>query len=303
MATWRAWTGADAYWGPNEPPDTLPPPGWEVRGRGGAARRTRRSLSPRAIGPPVLGLALATILLTAGRPTWAVDLTVLAAGATEPILRDVVGRFERESGHTVSLTYGAVGALRDKIAAGEAADLTIVTPIIIEQLHAKGLVRLDTRVDLGRVGGGIAVRGGAARPDVGTPEALKRALLTAKEVYYADPATATAGAYFLKVADRLGVGAAVRQKAHTARGGREAMELMAQSTVDAIGVTQISEILSVRAVVLVGPYPGDLQTMTTYTGILLARTPHREAAEAFLHFLTTPTVQARFVEAGFEVAR
>ena len=258
------------------------------------------SFSPFAILRLVLGLALAVLLLSAGREVRAVELTVLAAGATESTVRDMVATFERESGHTVKLTYGAVGALRDKIYAGEPADLTIVTPIIIEQLQAKGLVRPDTRMDLGRVGGGIAVRRGAARPLVGTPEELKQAVLAAEEVYYADPATATAGAYFLKVADRLGVGDAARKKGRTAAGGKEAMELMAKSTATALGLTQISEILSVKEVVLVGPYPGDLQTMTTYTGILLTRTPHPEAAQAFLRFLASPPVQARFKQAGFD---
>lgn len=228
------------------------------------------------------------------------ELNVLAAGATESTVRDMVGIFEKESGHTVKLTYGAVGLLRDKIYAGEPADLTIVTPIIIEQLQAESLVRPDTRKDLGRVGGGIAVRRGAPRPAVGTPEELKQAVLAAEEVYYADPATATAGAYFLKVADRLGVGDAARKKGRTAAGGKEAMELMAKSTATTLGLTQISEILSVKEVMLVGPYPGDLQNMTTYTGIVLTRTPHPEAAQAFLRFLTSPPVQARFKQAGFD---
>ncbi len=248
----------------------------------------------------LLAFVLTALLLTVGREVWAVELNVLAAGATESTLRDVVGMFEKESGHTVKLTYGAVGALRDKIYGGAPADLTIVTPIIIEQLQAKGLVRPNTGMDLGRVGGGIAVRAGAPRPPVGTPEELKQALLTAKEVYYADPATATAGAYFLKVAERLGVGDAVRLKGRTAAGGKEAMELMAKSGAEAVGVTQISEILSVKEVVLVGPYPGDLQNMTTYTGILLTHPPHPDAAEAFLRFLISPPVRARFRQAGFE---
>jgi molybdate transport system substrate-binding protein len=251
----------------------------------------------------VCGLTVAILLLGAGREVFAVELNVLAAGATESILRDMVGTFEKESGHTVKLTYAPVGALRDKIFAGEPADLTLVTPVIIEQLQARGVVRPNTRTDLGQVGGGIAVRVGAPLRAVATPEELKRALLAAKEIYYADPTIATAGAYFLKVADRLGIADAVLQKGRTARGGKEAMELMAKSTTEAIGLTQISEILSVKEVVLVGPYPGDLQTMTMYTGILLTRTPHPEAAEAFLRFLTSPPVQARFKQAGYEPPR
>jgi molybdate transport system substrate-binding protein len=231
----------------------------------------------------------------------AAELNVLAAGAVEAVVRDTVGSFEKQSGHTVKLTYAPVGALRDKVFAGERADVIIVTPVILEQLLERGLVRSKTRTDLGRVGGGIAVRKGALRPTIGTPEELKRALLAAKEIYYADPAIATAGAYFLKVADRLEIGDEVRKKVRTAGGGKVSMELMAQSTGEVLGLTQISEILSVPEVELVGPYPGDLQLMTTYTGVLLERTPHTAAAEEFLRFLTSGSVQKRFKRQGYEV--
>src|SRR5512135_1922192 len=126
-------------------------------------------LAPRLL--PVLALAAA--LLVAVREARADELVVLAAGATESTMRDVVGSFEKQSGWTVKLSYGAVGALRDKLYAGEPADLTIVTPVIIEQLQVRGLVRPNAGVDLGRVGGGIAVRRGAPFPAIGTPEELR----------------------------------------------------------------------------------------------------------------------------------
>jgi molybdate transport system substrate-binding protein len=245
--------------------------------------------------------SLTALLLCPMRETFAAELNVLAAGAVEAVVRDMVGVFEKESGHTVKIAYAPVGALRDKIYTGEAADLTIVTPVIIEQLLERKLVRANTRTDLGRVGGGIAVRKGAPRPAIGTPEDLKKALLDAKEIYHADPKIATAGAYFLSVADRLGIGEEVRKKGRTAGGGKVSMELMAKSTADAIGLTQISEILSVPEVELVGPYPGNLQQMTTYTGILLERTQNADAAQAFLKFLTSPAVQGRFHKQGYEL--
>ena len=227
------------------------------------------------------------------------ELNVLAAGAVEAVVREMVGTFEKESGHKLKITYAPVGALRDKIYAGEPADLTVVTPAIIEQLQARGLVRPVTRTDLGQVGGGIAVRKGDPRPAIGTPEELKQALLSAKEIHYADPKIATAGAYFLKVADRLGIGEEVRKKGRTAGSGKASMELMAKSTAVAIGLTQISEILSVPEVELVGPYPGDLQLMTTYSGIVLERAPNPAAAEAFLKFLISLPVQERFKKQGY----
>lgn len=227
-------------------------------------------------------------------------LNVLAAGATEAILRDTTEVFEAEAGCVVELATAPVGALRDRILAGEPADLTVVTPVIIEALCAKGLVRAETRTDLGRVGGGIAVQAGAPRPAVGTPAALRQALLDAEEVYHADPAIATAGAHFFQVADRLGIGAEMRRKGRTGGSGKASMELLAGTTARAIGLTQISEIVSVQGVALIGPYPGDLQAMTTYAGVLLAQTARPEAAAAYLRFLVSPFVQARFRLAGFE---
>jgi len=246
-------------------------------------------------------LALGILLLAPIREVTAMELNVLVAGAAEAVVRDMVGSFEKENGLIVKLTFAPVGALRDRVYAGETADVIIVTPAIIEQLLARGLVRAGTRTDLGNVGGGIAVRKGTPRPAIGTPEELKRTLLAAKEIYYADPKIATAGTYFLKVADRLGIGDEVRKKVRTAGGGKDSMELMARSDVEAIGLTQISEILSVPEVELVGPYPGELQLMTTYAGILLERTTHPEAVQAFLRFLTSVPVQARFRQQGYEL--
>jgi len=101
---------------------------------------------PPAVGLPtirslILGLTMIALLLAPMQEAFAAELNVLAAGAVEAVVRDMVGSFEKESGHTVRLTYAPVGALRDKIYAGEPADLTIVTPVIIEQLQARGLAQ------------------------------------------------------------------------------------------------------------------------------------------------------------------
>jgi molybdate transport system substrate-binding protein len=94
----------------------------------------------------------------------------------------------------------------------------------------------------------------------------------------------------------------VRRKARLAAGGKEAMRLMADSRAHALGVTQISEILSVSGVVLVGPYPGPLQTTTTYSGVVLASAQHPDTAQAFVRFLASTTVQEQFHKAGFEAS-
>jgi molybdate transport system substrate-binding protein len=246
-------------------------------------------------------LCVVALLAASAVKVRAEELRVVAAGATESTLREVVGSFEARSGLEVVLRFGAVGALRDRIASGEAVDVAILTPAVLEELEAKALVGRGSRVDLGRVGGGIAVRRGEPTPDVSSPEALRQALLAADEIYYADPRTATAGAYLLAVAEKLGVGEAVRAKGRTAPGGKEAMQRLAASKVRAIGVTQVSEILSVKEVVLVGPYPAGLQRTTSYAGVVLPSARPPKAALDFLHFLSSPSVKARFRQHGFEV--
>lgn len=228
------------------------------------------------------------------------EIIVLSAGAVEEVVKGSEADFFRETGHTLKATFAPVGALREAILAGEQADLAILTPPAITVLEAQGLVAAQTRRDLGRMGGGIAVRRGAQTPKVGTAEELKETLLRAEEIYYGDPEIATAGAHFLKVADSLGIGEEVRKKGRTAPGGRAAMKAMAASTREAVGLTQISEILSVPEVVLVGPYPEGLQAMTTYAGVVLKGAAHPQAAEAFLSFLLGPAIQARFRQSGFE---
>lgn len=233
----------------------------------------------------------------------AAEVHLLAAGATESTLRAMLPVFEARCGCTVRVAYGAVGLLRDRILAGEQVDAAVVTPAILSQLEPRALLRQGSRVDLGRVGGGIAVRAGAPPPPVATPDELRQALLDAEEIYFADPATATAGAYLLGVADKLGVGAEVRRKGRTAPGGKEAMRLLAASRGRALGLTQVSEILSVPEVKLVGPYPEPLQSETVYSGVVLAGAARPEEAAALLRFLAGAEVQTRFREAGFAPAR
>jgi molybdate transport system substrate-binding protein len=245
---------------------------------------------------------LALALIAPGAAA-AAEIRVLAAGATESTLRDVVAAFERESGHTLVATFGNVGELRDRLASGTPADATIVTPAILEQLEARKLVRPGSRLDLGRVGGGIAVCAGAPRPAVGTPDELRATLLAARAIHIADPARATAGAHFVKVAERLGVAEAVKPKLRPAAGGKAAMQAMAGACEGALGLTQVSEILSVPEVALVGPYPSDLQNDTIYSGIVLAGARQPEAAQAFLRYLASPAAQARFAKSGFRPAR
>lgn len=229
-------------------------------------------------------------------------LRLFGAGATEASVRDEIGAFQTRNRITVDLTFGAVGALRDKVLAGEPADVVIVTPAIIATLDAQQLVRADSAVNLGRVGGGLAVKAGTPAPAIATAEQFKQALLDADEVYFPDPAIATAGATLMKVVDQLGIGDQVRAKSHLAPGGKEAIQAMTQSTAaHAVGVTQISEILSVPEATLVGLYPAELNVAkTVYTAIILEQSERLADARKLVQFFAGKEFQARLARSGFE---
>src|SRR5450759_3989144 len=111
----------------------------------------------------------------------------MSAGAVQSIVTALSAEFERETGNKLELNFNTVGALRDRLAGGEMADLVILSASAIEALEKTGLFVPGSRTDLGRTVTGVAVKQGAPVPDISTPEAFKQALLTARTVAYTDP--------------------------------------------------------------------------------------------------------------------
>ena len=228
----------------------------------------------------------------------AAEIKVLSAGAVKAVVMDLAEAFRQETGHTVQLTFDTVGALRQK-AATESADVLILTDAAIDDLARRGIAVPGTRTDIARVGIGVAVRQGAPLPDISTPEALKQTLLSVKSLVYVDPARgATSGIHFASVLQRLGIADAVKDKTLLWPGGFAA-EAVARGQAD-LCVHQISEILPVAGVTLVGPLPKDLQKVTTYSAGLAARSAAPDAARAFLAFLDRPAFKAKFAAAGLD---
>jgi molybdate transport system substrate-binding protein len=228
----------------------------------------------------------------------AAEVKVLSAGAVKAIVSDLGEQFRQESGNTVGFTFDTVGALRQK-AATESADVLILTDTAIDELARQGIVVAGTRADLARVGIGVAVRQGAPLPDISTPDALKQTLLSVKSLVYVDPARgATSGIHFAGVLERLGIADAVKGKTLLWPGGFAA-EAVAKGQAE-LCVHQISEILPVAGVVLVGPLPKELQKITTYSAALAARSASPDAARALLAFLARPAFKAKFAAAGLD---
>lgn len=232
-------------------------------------------------------------------PARADDLKVFSAGAVRAIVTELSEAFRQETGHTVALAFGTVGVTRGKLASGEPVDVVIMTDVAVDDVIRQGAVVAGSRTDIARTGMGAGVREGAPRPDISTPEAFKATLLAAKSLVYVDPAQgATSGIHFKSVLERLGIADAVRAKSQLVPGGYPA-EKVASGEAELV-VHQISEIVPVKGVVMVGPLPADLQKITVYSAGLAVRSTHPAAARAFVAFLTRPAFKAKFAAAGLD---
>jgi len=244
-------------------------------------------------------LVAAFAALAWASPARAAEIKVLSAGAVKDIVTELAEAFRQETGHTVVLTTGTAGGIRQKVTAGDPADVVIVTDTVLQQLAASGLLVAESQADIARTGIGVAVREGALRPDISTSEAFKRAILEAKSIVYLDPASgATSGVYFAGVLQRLGIADAVKSKTVLWPGGFAA-EAIVKGQAD-FCVHQISEILPVKGVTLVGPLPRDLQKITTYSAALSTRAATPAPARAFIAFVTRPSFKPKFAAAGLD---
>jgi molybdate transport system substrate-binding protein len=245
-----------------------------------------------------LALVAAASALGAARAE-AEEVKVQSAGAVRAIVTELSEVFRQETGNTVTLAFGTVGVSRTRLAGSDPLDVVIMTDVAIDEAIREGRVVAGTRTDLARTGMGVAVREGAPRPDVSTPEAFKASLLAAKSLVYVDPAQgATSGIHFKSVLERLGIADAVRAKTQLVAGGYPA-EKVASGEAEMV-VHQISEIVPVKGVVLVGPLPGDLQKVTVYSAGLAARSQQPAVGRAFMAFLARPAFRQKFSAAGLD---
>jgi molybdate transport system substrate-binding protein len=171
----------------------------------------------------------------------------------------------------------------DRIKGGETADLAILIGPAIDQLLKQGKAKAGSRADLARVGNGVSVRAGAPKPDIGSVDAFKRALLEAKSVAYSS--TGASGIYFEGLIQRLGIADQMKAKLKPVPGA--AGELVAKGEAE-LAVQQISELVAVPGTELVGPFPPELQDVTVFSAAVFADSKQAAAAQALVKFLSTP---------------
>lgn len=230
-------------------------------------------------------------------PAIGAEILVLSGGAAKSPLTAVLPTFEQRSGHKVNITFAPAGEIAKRVAAGEIYDLMIMPAENIDGYEKRGKVVAGSRAPLGKVGIGVAVHERAASPDISTPQALKQALLAAKSVVYIDPSRGTSGKHFAGVLQQLGIAEAVNKKAKLGSGGY-VVEPVGRGEVE-LGVHQITEILPVPGVKLVGPLPPALQKWTVYTAVAMPGARSPDAARALVTFLTSREAAAVFETKGF----
>jgi molybdate transport system substrate-binding protein len=224
-------------------------------------------------------------------------MKILCTNGLKSVMLDLVPAFERKSAMRLTMTWGSTKGLASDIEGGAGGDLAILTAEAIDDLIDRGKAAAGSRVDLARSGIGIAVRQGASKPDISSPKALRSALLAAKSV--AHSSTGQSGLYFPSVLERLGIGEQMKPKLVVPVTGIPIGEIVAQGQAE-IGIQQISELLPVAGIEIVGPLPAPLQKITTFSAGVLATANDPRAARALVEFIATasrPLLDAKGLEA------
>jgi len=242
------------------------------------------------------------VLALGGMPAGAsaAEIKALATIALQSVMEDLAPRFEKASGHKVSITFGLGVPLAKRVQEGEAVDLLLGPRGSIDGLIKAGRLEPGSDINLARSSVGVAVRKGAPKPDISTPEALKRALIAAKSISYSNPTFGGAsGVHFGKVIERLGIAEEMKAKTKFPPEGGFTARLLVTGDAE-LAVQQIRELISIPDVELLGPLPGDLQSVTTFAAAIPSAAHQPDAARALIKYLQSPEATAVMKAKGLD---
>jgi len=226
----------------------------------------------------------------------AAEIKVLSAGAIEPGLRAAAAAFKKQSGHDVNITFNTAPQIRKRVGSGDAFDVVIAPPAALDEFAGK--VAAD-RVNVGRVGLGVAVRPGAPVPDISSAEALKRSALQAESIVFNRAST---GIYFENLLKKMGIYEQLEARTTRYADGASVMEHVLKGKGREIGFGPVTEILLHRekGLKLVGPLPPEVQNYTSYSAVPMTAAANAELAGVFVRYLGSPEGKALFVAAGVD---
>src|SRR5713101_4238518 len=243
--------------------------------------------------------SLAALLLCAfAGAAVAAEIRVLSAGAVEPGLRAAAAVFRKQSGHDVNITFNTAPEIRKRIGGGDAFDVVIAPPAALDEFAGAGKVAAD-RVDVGRVGLGVAVRPGAPVPDISSSEALKRSVLQAESIVFN---RASSGIYLENLLKKMGIYEQLQARTTRYADGVSVMEHVLKGKGREIGFGPVTEILQHRekGLKLVGPLPPEVQNYTSYSAVPMTAAANAELARSFVRYLGSAEAKALLAAAGVD---
>jgi molybdate transport system substrate-binding protein len=239
-------------------------------------------------------LAVAGSILMLGLAQWpmanvqAAELQILAGGAMTAPLRELAAQFEKASGHKLVFRFGTTPELIKLVTSGGPFDLAVVPVDVLKDTTARAQLASGATTDIARVGLGVAVRSGAPRPNINTPDALRQTLLKAQSIATI-PASAT-GTQVLRVFDVLGISEEMKAKIRPQPTPAQVVESVATGEVDL--AVFLTNVLTVPGLDVVGPFPAELQQEVVFTAAIAANTKEAEAAKTFIAYLASPAAAA-----------
>jgi len=250
----------------------------------------------------VVSTAVLLFAISVSTNVSAAEVTLIAPGGIRAAVEQMIPAFEKKTGHTVKATFGSGNGTKQRVVKGDAFDVPIAQPPYPDVL-ASGNVMKNTETPLAHVAVGVAVRPGTPHPDISTPDAVKKLLLSAKSISYPDPkGGAAAGVSFDETLKKLGITDQMRPKIKLAQGGAGAMKMLADGTVD-VGLTFVSEIITEPGVEVVGPLPQSISTPTRLSGFIGAHTKNEAAAKQLLEYLSSADAAKVYRERGMVPGR
>jgi molybdate transport system substrate-binding protein len=246
-------------------------------------------------------IAVSAAMVTS-MPVSATEIRVMSGGAPKEVFAQLTPKFEQQTGNKVVFVYDVLTALREKIAAGEKADVLVMPVPMLDGYVKDGKLRANSESTFGTVGISVVVKEGASQPDISTNEKFREAMLSARSIVHATPGKTPSGTHMGKVMEQLGIVDAVAKKVVHRPALEGGVQLVAEGKAD-IGIYPASEIANVKGVAVVGPLPAGIDLNIVYGGAAMADSAAGEAAAAFVKFMAAAENRTVWKHAGFDPPR
>jgi molybdate transport system substrate-binding protein len=261
----------------------------------------RFSFTARIGGAAAWSATAIAVLAAGAQPSAAADVAVFTSAAPAEVEKALAAKFTETTGNRVLFTVGTVKEIQDKLSGSERPDIVVLPAAALDVLDNAAGLRPGSKIELARVGIGVAVREGAPLPDISTVDAVRKTLLAARSIAHPDPlGGGFAGAQIARMFARLGIADAVKPKVTLVYAFTGGVAQIANGDAE-IGLFNISEILPVKGVTLVGPLVPELQSYITFSAALHVRTVSPEPGLSFLRWLSAQDARDAWRMGGFEL--